>query len=89
MSQFLIYINVPKALAARPRGIVSACGLMGREIESRRVPICRVVDIFVRKKELGFETQGCHIFLVHDTTGKNVPNEHKMYRMVIKYPKFP
>jgi hypothetical protein len=26
--------------------------------------------------------------LVHDTkTGKNVPNEHKMYQMVIKYPK--
>jgi hypothetical protein len=28
-------------------------------------------------------------FLVHDTkTGKSVPNEHKMYRMVIKYPKY-
>jgi hypothetical protein len=26
--------------------------------------------------------------LVHDTkTGKNVPNEHEMYQMVIKYPK--
>jgi hypothetical protein len=25
--------------------------------------------------------------LVHDTkTGKNVPNEHKMYQIVIKYP---
>jgi hypothetical protein len=29
-------------------------------------------------------------FLVHDTkTGKNVPKEHIMYRMVIKYPKYP
>jgi hypothetical protein len=28
--------------------------------------------------------------LVHDTkTGKNVPREHKMYQMVIKYPKCP
>jgi hypothetical protein len=28
--------------------------------------------------------------LVHDTkTGKNVPNEHKMYRMVIKNSKYP
>jgi hypothetical protein len=28
--------------------------------------------------------------LVHDTkTGKNVPNEYKMYQMVIKYPKCP
>jgi hypothetical protein len=26
---------------------------------------------------------------VHDTkTGKNVPNEHTMYQMVIKYPKW-
>jgi hypothetical protein len=30
--------------------------------------------------------QACQIFLVLDTkTGKNVPNEHKMYQMVIKY----
>jgi hypothetical protein len=29
-------------------------------------------------------------FLVHDTkTGKNVPCEHNMYRMVTKYPKYP
>jgi hypothetical protein len=29
-------------------------------------------------------------FLLHDTkTGKNVPNEPKMYQMVIKYPKSP
>jgi hypothetical protein len=28
--------------------------------------------------------QGCQIF-----SGKNVPNEHKMYQMVIKYPKWP
>jgi hypothetical protein len=29
-------------------------------------------------------------FLVHDTKpGKNVPNEDKMYQMVIKYPKTP
>jgi hypothetical protein len=29
-------------------------------------------------------------FLVHDTkTGKNAPNEHTMYQMVIKYPKCP
>jgi hypothetical protein len=28
-------------------------------------------------------------FLVHDTkTEADVPNEHKMYRMVIKYPKY-
>jgi hypothetical protein len=27
-------------------------------------------------------------FFVHDTeTGKNVPNEHKIYQMVINYPK--
>jgi hypothetical protein len=27
-------------------------------------------------------------FLVHDTkTGKNVPNEHKLYQMAITYPK--
>jgi hypothetical protein len=26
--------------------------------------------------------------LAHDTkTGKNAPNEHKMYQMVVKYPK--
>jgi hypothetical protein len=30
------------------------------------------------------------LFLVHDTkTGKNVPNENKMYRIVIKYSKWP
>jgi hypothetical protein len=29
-------------------------------------------------------------FLVHDTkTGNNVPNEHKIYQMVIKYLKWP
>jgi hypothetical protein len=29
-------------------------------------------------------------FLVqHTKTGKNVPNEHEMYRVVIKYPKCP
>jgi hypothetical protein len=29
-------------------------------------------------------------FLVHDTkTGKNVPNENKIYHRVIKYPKAP
>jgi hypothetical protein len=29
-------------------------------------------------------------FLVHDTkSGTNVPNEHKMYQMVIKYTKYP
>jgi hypothetical protein len=34
--------------------------------------------------------QGCQVFLVHDTkTGKNVPNEHKMYQMVIKYTNVP
>jgi hypothetical protein len=28
-------------------------------------------------------------FLVHDTeTGKTVPNEHNMFRMVTKYPKY-
>jgi hypothetical protein len=32
--------------------------------------------------------QGCQIFLVHDTKiDKNVPNEQKMYQMVIKCPK--
>jgi hypothetical protein len=34
-------------------------------------------------------TRVARFFLVHDTkTGKNVPNEHKMYQMVIKYPKW-
>jgi hypothetical protein len=34
------------------------------------------------------DTRVARFFLVHDTkTGKNVPNEHKMYQMVIKYPK--
>jgi hypothetical protein len=36
------------------------------------------------------ECRVARFFLEHDTkTGKNVPNEHKMYRMVIKYPKYP
>jgi hypothetical protein len=31
-------------------------------------------------------TSVARFFLVHDTkTGKNAPNEHKMYQMVIKY----
>jgi hypothetical protein len=34
-------------------------------------------------------TKVARFFLVHDTKfGINVPNEHKMYRMVIKYPKY-
>jgi hypothetical protein len=33
-------------------------------------------------------TRVARFFLSHETkTGKNVPNEHKMYQMVIKYPK--
>jgi hypothetical protein len=38
---------------------------------------------------LGWVPNGvARFFLVHDTkTGKNVPKEHKMYQMVIKYPK--
>jgi hypothetical protein len=33
-------------------------------------------------------TRVARFFMVHDaTTGKNVPNEHKMYQIVIKYPK--
>jgi hypothetical protein len=45
--------------------------------------------------QISVSEQGCQIFFVHDTqTGKNVPNEHKMYQMntkctkiVIKFPK--
>jgi uncharacterized protein YdaU (DUF1376 family) len=34
--------------------------------------------------------QGARFLLVHDTkAGKNVPNEHKMYQMVIKFPEWP
>jgi hypothetical protein len=34
--------------------------------------------------------QGCQIFFVYDTkTGKNVPNEHKLYQLVTKYTKCP
>jgi hypothetical protein len=37
--------------------------------------------------ELG---RAARFLLVHDTqTGKNVPNEYKMYQKVIKYPKSP
>jgi hypothetical protein len=37
---------------------------------------------------LASETMVARFILVHDTkTGKNVPNEHEMYQMVIKYPK--
>jgi hypothetical protein len=33
---------------------------------------------------------GLPVFLAQDTiTGKNVPNKHKMYKMVIKHPKCP
>jgi hypothetical protein len=36
------------------------------------------------------QTRAARFVLVQDTkTGKNVPNEHKMYRMVITYPKYP
>jgi hypothetical protein len=35
---------------------------------------------------LASSEQGCQIFLVHDTkNGKNIPNEHEMYQIVIKY----
>jgi hypothetical protein len=38
----------------------------------------------------GVEHRVARFFLVHDTkTGKNVPNEHKMYHMVLEYPKSP
>jgi hypothetical protein len=40
------------------------------------------------KKVLGDRV--ARFFLVHGTkAGKNVPNEHKMYHMVIEYPKSP
>jgi hypothetical protein len=36
------------------------------------------------------KTAVARFLLVHDTkTGKNVPNQHKMYQMVIKYPECP
>jgi hypothetical protein len=36
------------------------------------------------------KTRVARFFLLRDTkTGKNVPHEHKMYQMVIKYPKCP
>jgi hypothetical protein len=45
---------------------------------------------FGRKKLFGhIFIRVARFFLVHDTkAGKNVPNEHKMYRMVTKYPKY-
>jgi hypothetical protein len=36
------------------------------------------------------QSRVARFLLVHDTqTGKNVPNEYKMYQMVTKYPKSP
>jgi hypothetical protein len=36
------------------------------------------------------QSRDARFFLVHDTKiGNNVPNEHKMYQMVIKNPKCP
>jgi hypothetical protein len=47
-----------------------------------------MVGEFVKRREL--ECKVARFFFVHDTkTGKNVPNEHKKYQMVIKYPKCP
>jgi hypothetical protein len=38
----------------------------------------------------GFKSRVARFFLLHDTkTGINITNEHKMYRMVIQYPKYP
>jgi hypothetical protein len=42
----------------------------------------------VNKTSHSLQVQGCQIF--HGAqTGKNVPNVHKKYQMVIKYPKRP
>jgi hypothetical protein len=42
------------------------------------------------KEALAVQSRVARFFLVHDTNaGKNVPNEHKMYQMVMKYPKCP
>jgi hypothetical protein len=44
------------------------------------------VHIFKIKKE-GIRNWVARFFLVYDTkTGNNVPNEHKMNQIVIKYP---
>jgi hypothetical protein len=53
--------------------------------------VSSIKAIFYKSKfENGVSLRVARFFLVHDTkTGKNVPNEHKMYQMVIKYPKWP
>jgi hypothetical protein len=64
------------------------------------IPFSRVVDPkrIIRKMEgrgggeaQGVAGQGCQIFLgtLFQNLRKNVPNEYKMYQMVIKYPKPP
>jgi hypothetical protein len=43
--------------------------------------------IFARPVPTGLGSKVARFFLVHYTkTGINVPNEHKMYQLVIKYP---
>jgi hypothetical protein len=59
---------------------------------SVRLSACRHVDILVPKqirRNFFWRDSNFRFFLVHDTkTGKNVPNEHKMCQMFIKYSKW-
>jgi hypothetical protein len=57
-------------------------------------PVIDTLDLFKLSLKLTgkthLTTRVARFFLVHDTkTGKNAPNEHKMYQMVIKYPGCP
>jgi hypothetical protein len=78
---------------------------VGRDVAAEMPCICDCLIFFVftltvreqlaPRRNLNAATVGLFIrvarfFLLHDTkTGKNVPNEHKMYQIVIKYPKWP
>jgi hypothetical protein len=62
---------------------------------STKIGECSATDwtsclISVLKHSWASLEQSCRICLVHDTRDqKNVPNEHKMYQIVINYPKCP
>jgi hypothetical protein len=52
--------------------------------------VCRLATLSVTPRvnpTIVSYNQGCQI--LHGTNVKNVPNEHKMYQMVIEYPKSP
>jgi hypothetical protein len=72
--------------------LIGECGFgVIRQRRRRSLPVAKALrnaNLLVLK--ISLQTRVARFFFVKDTkTGKNVPNEFKMYRKVIKYPRSP